>query len=81
MNSLLVVDKYTMFNLVVTDVLPVATQLVFNVGDITACVTIQTLDDSIYEHNELIVLMIASSNPNITTDVSSTEVEIRDNDG
>ena len=49
--------------------------------NITACVTIQTQNDVVYEDNELFMLTLITTHPRISIDVGSTTVEIIDDDG
>ena len=45
------------------------------------CEQVQTIQDAVYEENETITLSLVSSNFYVFTDLSTTEVEILDNDG
>lgn len=65
---------------IVEDYQSLPSELVFNLGAVTACGTIQTVADAIYEDDETITLTLISTNPSIVTDGSSTQVEIKDDD-
>ena len=56
-------------------------QLNFNVGELSACASIGTLNDLLYEEDETFTVSVTSSNPSVNIGVSSTIVDIRDNDG
>ena len=65
----------------VDDFQPLHSQITFNTGITTVCEQVQTIQDAVYEENETITLSLVSSNFYIFTDLSTTEVEILDNDG
>lgn len=71
----------TISPILVDDILlPSPLQLFFGNLVTSACVNIPTQNDPFYEDNELFTLSLTSPNPRIRIDVSSTVVDITDND-
>ena len=50
-------------------------------GERSVCASIGTLNDLLYEEDETFTVSLTSSNPSVNIGVSSTIVDIRDNDG
>ena len=76
------VDVTSTHSYLVDDAFPPSPlQLVFSVGNISACTTIRTQSDTVYEDNEMFTVSLTSTNPSISISVSSAVVEITDNDG
>ena len=50
-------------------------------GEHSVCASIGTLNDLLYEEDETFTVFLTSLNPSVNIGVSSTIVDIRDNDG